>query len=59
MEETAVWFDMPGLTTIESVGTNDVPLDTTGHEKNCITVALTTKASGDKSKPFVTSASYF
>ena len=56
MEETAVWFDMPGLTTIESVGTNDVPLDTTGHEKNCITVALTAKASGDKLKPFVTSA---
>ena len=48
MDETAVWLDMPGENTVDMVGVKSVPLRTTGHEKNRITVYLAAKASGRK-----------
>ena len=40
MDETAIWADMPGNTTVEKIGATSVPLLTTGHEKERITVCL-------------------
>ena len=34
------WYDMPSATTVAVKGTNSVPLLTTGHEKQRITVCL-------------------
>lgn len=53
MDETAVWLDMTADTTVEKVGVKSVPLKTTGHEKNRITVVLAAKASGRKLKPMM------
>ncbi|KAL7382466.1 hypothetical protein ABVT39_022965 [Epinephelus coioides] len=53
MDETAVWFDMVGSTTVETRGARSVPLKTTGHEKSHLTVVLAAKADGTKLKPFV------
>ena len=53
MDETAVWLDMPGETTVDLVGVKSVPIRTTGHEKNRITVCLAAKASGRKLQPLV------
>ena len=53
MDETAVWFDMVGSTTVETRGVRSVPLKTTGHEKSHLTVVLAAKADGTKLKPFV------
>ena len=50
MDETAIWADMPGNTTVEKIGATSVPLLTTGHEKERIISAL---ASGEKLKPFI------
>ena len=36
MDETAIWADMPGNTTVEKIGATCVPLLTTGHEKERI-----------------------
>lgn len=53
MDETAVWLDMPGETTIETVGVKSVPLKTTGHEKERVTVCLTAMADGRKLPPLL------
>ena len=53
MDETAIWADMPGNTTVEKIGATSVPLLTTGHEKERITVCLSALASGEKLKPFI------
>ncbi len=53
MDETACWFDMPGDSTIDTVGVKSVTLKTTGHEKCHVTVALAAKADGTKLKPYV------
>ncbi|KAL2091434.1 hypothetical protein ACEWY4_013697 [Coilia grayii] len=53
MDETAVWFDMVGSTTVDTRGARSIPLKTTGHEKSHLTVVLAAKADGTKLKPFV------
>ncbi len=40
VDETAVWFDMVGSTTVEGRGACSVQLQTTGHEKSHFTVVL-------------------
>ncbi|XP_067283792.1 uncharacterized protein [Pseudorasbora parva] len=46
MDETAVWFDMAGSTTVDAH-------KTTGHEKSHLTVVLAAKADGTKLKPYI------
>ena len=53
MDETPLWLDMPGETTITRVGEQSVPIRTTGHEKARFTVVLAAMADGRKLKPFV------
>ena len=53
MDETAVWFDMVGSTTVDARGARSVPLKTIGHEKSHLTVVLAAKADGTKMKPYV------
>ncbi|GAA6087522.1 zinc finger protein 540-like [Tachysurus ichikawai] len=53
MDETAVWFDMVGSTTVDARGACSVPLKTTGHEKSHLTVVLAAKADGTKLKPYI------
>ena len=53
MDETAVWLDMPGATTVSPVGEDCVPVRTTGHEKSRVTVCLTAKANGVKLPPMI------
>ena len=53
MGETPIWVDMPSTTTIESVGAKTVPIKTTGHEKQRITVCLAVRGDGTKLPPFV------
>ncbi|KAL2099474.1 hypothetical protein ACEWY4_003868 [Coilia grayii] len=53
MDETACWFDMPGQTTVDTVGVKSVTLKTTGHEKCHVTVALAAKGDGTKLKPYI------
>ncbi|KAG1968293.1 pogo transposable element with KRAB domain [Pimephales promelas] len=50
MDETVVWFDMVGSTTVDAKG---VSLKTTIHEKSHLTVVLSAKADGTKLKPYV------
>ena len=52
MDETPIWADMPSATTVDSRGVHTVPIKTTGHEKNRLTVCLAVKADGTKMKPF-------
>jgi len=53
MDETPMFFDMVGNTTIDIRGTNTVHLRTTGNEKNHFTCVLTVLADGTKLKPMV------
>lgn len=53
MDETPLWLDMPGDTTITNSGARSVPIRTTGHEKGRFTVALSAMADGRKLEPFV------
>ena len=53
MDETPLWLDMPGETTIARRGERSVPLHTTGHEKGRVTVVLSAMADGRKLKPYV------
>ena len=53
MDETAVWSDMVGNVTVDTNGTKDVPLKSTGNEKITVSVCLTAKADGTKLKHFI------
>lgn len=53
MDETAVWFDMIGESTVAARGAKSIPLKSTGHEKLRFTVVLTANAAGMKLKPYV------
>ena len=53
MDETAVWSDMVGNTTVNATGSKDIPLKSTGNEKVRVTVCLTAKADGTRMKPFI------
>ena len=53
MDETAIWSDMPGNNSIDQVGAKTVPVLTTGHEKNRVTVCLGALADGRKLQPLM------
>jgi hypothetical protein len=53
MDETAIWADIPGETTIETRGARHVPVLTTGHEKVRITVYLAALGDGRKLPPMI------
>ena len=53
MDETPVWLDMPGDSTIARRGSRSVPVQTTGHEKSRFTVVLSAMADGRKLKPYI------
>lgn len=53
MDETPLWMDMPGDTTVTHRGQRSVPLRTTGHDKARFTVVLAAMADGRKLKPYV------
>ena len=53
MDETSIWSDMVGNAMVETTGTKDVPLKSTGNEKVKVSVCLTAKADGKKLKPFI------
>ena len=52
MDETAVWADMPGNSTIEVRGAHTVQI-ATGHNTQRITICLAAFADGTKLKPFI------
>uniref|UniRef100_A0A915IKC9 HTH CENPB-type domain-containing protein n=1 Tax=Romanomermis culicivorax TaxID=13658 RepID=A0A915IKC9_ROMCU len=52
-DEKAVWLDMLSDSIMDVVGTKQVPIKTSGHEKMRITVMLCAKLNGIKCKPFV------
>ena len=51
MVETAVWSDMVADVTVDTTGTKDAPLKSTGNEK--VSVCLTAKADRTKLKSFI------
>lgn len=53
MDETAIWADMPGDNSVASKGSKSVPVLTTGHEKNRVTVCLGALADGRKLEPLM------
>ena len=52
-EETGVWFDSVGNTTIEKVVPKEVEMFTTGHDKQNITVELCASSAGKKKLPYI------
>lgn len=52
MDETPLWLDMPGDTTVSRVGEHTVSVRT-GHDKGRFTVILAAMADGRKLNPFV------
>ena len=52
-DETAVWIDPIGRTSITNKGAKEVAVKSTGHEKLRITVMLCAKENGTKCLPFV------
>ena len=40
IDKTPIWADMPSAITIDQRGVHAVPIKTTDHEKNCLTVWL-------------------
>ena len=53
MDETPVWIEMPGKSTLELKGKKGVRMMSTGHEKERITVVLSALADETKLAPFV------
>ena len=53
MDETPVWFQMPGKSTLAESGEKEVRVATTGHEKERLTVTLAAYADGTKLPPLV------
>ena len=53
MDETPLWLDMPGDTTVSRIGERSVSIRTTGHDKGRFTVILAPMADGRKLKPFI------
>jgi hypothetical protein len=53
MDETPVFLDMVGNTTMDFRGAREVLMQTTGSEKQRITVALTITSSGEKLPPLI------
>ena len=53
MDETPVWIELVATTTVNKIGSREVAIKSTGHEKIRITVVLTARADGAKCKPFI------
>ena len=58
MDETPLSNDMVSNTTVEVTGSKEVSMESTGHDKVCVTVYLTDlskaeNADGTKCKPFI------
>lgn len=53
MDETPLWLDMPGETTVTCTGDRSVQVRSTGHDKGRFTVVLAAMADGCKVSPFV------
>ena len=53
MDEIALWSQMVGNVTVNTTGTKDVPLKSTGNEKVKVRIWLTAKANGTKLKPHI------
>lgn len=53
MDETPLWLDMPGDTTVTRVGDRTVSIRSTGHDKGRFTVVLAAMADGRPLKPYV------
>ena len=53
MDESAVWADLVSDTTVEKTGARTVTMKSTGYEKMRVSVCLTAKSDGTKSKPFL------
>ena len=53
MDETPLWLDMPGETTVTHTGDRSVQVHSTGHDKGRFTVVLAAMADGRKLSPFV------
>ena len=53
MDETPVWFEMPGKSTYDYKGKSEITVSSTGHEKQRITVTLAAYADGTKLAPLV------
>ena len=50
MDETPLWLDMPGETTVTHSGDRSVSVRSTGHDKNRFTVILAAMADGRRLK---------
>ena len=53
MDETPVWLEMPGKSTLDTIGMKEIRMGSTGHEKQKITVTLSAYADGTKMAPLV------
>ena len=53
MDETLMYFDMPGNTTVDKVGSKTVTVKTTGHERQHFTVVIACQADGKNIRPMV------
>ena len=53
MDEMPMYFDMPGNTTVDKVGSKTVSVKTTGYERQHFTVVLACQADGKKIRPMV------
>ena len=53
MDETAIYLDMPGESTLDETGTRSVLIRTTGHDKDKVTVMLAALGDGTKIAPLV------
>jgi hypothetical protein len=53
MDETPVWFEMPGKSTLAECGEKEICVTSTGHEKEKLTVTLSAYADGTKLPPLV------
>lgn len=53
MDETSLWLDMPGETTVSRTGERTISIGTTSHNKGRFTVILAAMADGRKLKPYV------
>ena len=52
-DETSVWLDAVGGTTVDVVGKKEIAIATTGHDKSRVTVMLAACADGTKKKPAI------
>lgn len=53
IDETPVWFEMPGKSTLAECGEREIRMSSTGHKKEKLTVTLAAYADGTKLPPLV------